>query len=153
MLWGERRCQNTFSGKYYWHLLTRLWRIKKLGRNGLVGNAAELRRKLDDQSFGPVYCKPGSAGEGSGPLGPSVDCYWGCSARGTKTQITSDIKWRVGIYTFLLKIYFYLFDCVILSRRMWDLVPWPGIELKGPCIGSTRYSHWTTREVWLEFVL
>ena len=30
---------------------------------------------------------------------------------------------------------------------MWDLVPWPGIELRPPALGVHSLSHWTTREV------
>ena len=30
---------------------------------------------------------------------------------------------------------------------MWDLVPWPGIELRPPALGAWSLSHWTTREV------
>ena len=37
--------------------------------------------------------------------------------------------------------------CEIFSWRMWDLVPWPGIELGSPALGKWSLSHWTTREV------
>ena len=29
---------------------------------------------------------------------------------------------------------------------MWDLVPWPGIELRTPAFGAWSLSHWATRE-------
>ena len=49
--------------------------------------------------------------------------------------------------------------CGIFSCRMqtfscgrWDLVPWPGIELRPPVLGAWSLSHWTTREVlWDQF--
>ena len=36
---------------------------------------------------------------------------------------------------------------------MWDLVPWPGIELEPPALEAWSHSHWTTREVplWLKW--
>ena len=34
-----------------------------------------------------------------------------------------------------------------LSCGMWDLVPWPGMELRPPALGVWSLSHWTTREV------
>ena len=42
-----------------------------------------------------------------------------------------------------------IFSCYmqILSCRMWDLVPWPGIEPKPPALGAWSLSPWTTREV------
>ena len=33
------------------------------------------------------------------------------------------------------------------SCSMWDLVPWPGIELRFPALGAWSLDHWTTREV------
>ena len=35
----------------------------------------------------------------------------------------------------------------LLSCSMWDLVPWPGVELKPPALGLRSLSHWTPREV------
>ena len=42
-----------------------------------------------------------------------------------------------------------IFSCGmwILGCSMWDLVPWPGIELGAPELGAWSLSHWTTREV------
>ena len=34
-----------------------------------------------------------------------------------------------------------------LSCGMWDLVPWPGIELRPPAEGDQCLSHWTTRDI------
>ena len=31
--------------------------------------------------------------------------------------------------------------------RMWDLVPWPGMEPRPPALGAWSLSHWTTKEV------
>ena len=39
-----------------------------------------------------ISIKPGSQVRGNGLLGPSVGCVRDATARGTKTQITSDIK-------------------------------------------------------------
>ena len=33
-----------------------------------------------------------------------------------------------------------------LGCGMWDLVPWPGIELRPPVLGVWSFSHWTIRE-------
>ena len=35
----------------------------------------------------------------------------------------------------------------IFSCGMWDLVPWPGIELRSPALGAQSLSHGTTRVV------
>ena len=41
----------------------------------------------------------------------------------------------------------------ILNYHMWDLVPWPGIELGPLALGVWNFSHWTAREVpWLHFI-
>ena len=42
-----------------------------------------------------------------------------------------------------------IFSCGMwtLSCSMWDLVPWPGIELGAPALGVQSLSHLTTREV------
>ena len=48
-----------------------------------------------------------------------------------------------------LNIYLLLFNYLAslsLSRSTWDLVPRTG-ETQAPYIGSTKSSHWTTREV------
>ena len=37
--------------------------------------------------------------------------------------------------------------CRICSCSMWDLVPWPGIELGPPALGVWSLGHWTIREV------
>ena len=37
--------------------------------------------------------------------------------------------------------------CGFFSCGMWDLVPWPGIELRPPALGAQSLSHWTTRDV------
>ena len=34
-----------------------------------------------------------------------------------------------------------------LRCGMWDLFPWPGIELEPPALGAWRLSDWTSREV------
>ena len=53
-------------------------------------------------------------------------------------------------FTFLKRI---LFICICLAARslssggMWDLVPWPGIELGPPTSGTWSLNHWPTREV------
>ena len=39
-----------------------------------------------------------------------------------------------------------------LSCSKWDLVPWPGIELRPPGLGARSLSHWITREVPLYFL-
>ena len=55
------------------------------------------------------------------------------------------------IFTFIFKnvyLFAYLFVYLAvtgLSCGMWDLVPWPGMELWVPYFGSL--SHWTTRRV------
>ena len=41
----------------------------------------------------------------------------------------------------------YLLACKIFSCRMWDPVPWPGIEPRPPALGAWSLSHRTTREV------
>ena len=35
---------------------------------------------------------------------------------------------------------------------MWDLVPWPWIELRSPSLGVRNLSHWTTRELMSTFL-
>ena len=40
-----------------------------------------------------------------------------------------------------------------LSYRLWDLVPWPGMELGGPWMGAQSPSHWTTLRVLTESLL
>ena len=42
-----------------------------------------------------------------------------------------------------------IFSCGMrtLSRSMWDLVPWPGIEPGPPASGAWSLNCWTTREV------
>ena len=37
--------------------------------------------------------------------------------------------------------------CGIFSCHMWDLVPWPGMELRPPALNTQSLSHWTTSEV------
>ena len=34
-----------------------------------------------------------------------------------------------------------------LSRSIWDLVPWPGIEPGPPALGTWSLNHWATREI------
>ena len=34
-----------------------------------------------------------------------------------------------------------------LSCGIWDLVPWPGMELEPPALRAWNLGHWTTREV------
>ena len=46
---------------------------------------------------------------------------------------------------FLIFMFIYL-AALGLSCGMWDLVPWPGIELGRPALGAWSLSHWTTRE-------
>ena len=36
---------------------------------------------------------------------------------------------------------------LINSCDMWNLVPWPGMELRPPALGAQSLSHWTTTEV------
>ena len=44
--------------------------------------------------------------------------------------------------------FFFLFSCTgTPSFNMWDLVPWPGIELRSPALGAQSLSHWASREV------
>ena len=38
-------------------------------------------------------------------------------------------------------------DIQALSCGLWDLVPWPGIELRPQALGAWSLGHWTTREV------
>ena len=40
----------------------------------------------------------------------------------------------------------FIVACRIFSCSMWDLVPWPGIELGTPAFGAWSLSHWATRE-------
>jgi len=35
---------------------------------------------------------------------------------------------------------------IVFSCSMWDLDPWPGIELRPRALGVWSLSHWTTRE-------
>ena len=35
----------------------------------------------------------------------------------------------------------------LLGCSMWNLVPWPGIELRPPALRAWSLSHWTTRKV------
>ena len=43
-------------------------------------------------------------------------------------------------------VYFYL-AAPGLSRRIWELVPWPRIKPKPPALGAWSLNHWTAREV------
>ena len=43
-------------------------------------------------------------------------------------------------------VYLIYLSALGLSCGMWDLVPWPGIELGRPALGAWSLSHWTTRE-------
>ena len=43
-------------------------------------------------------------------------------------------------------IFIYLFGCTGFYRGMWDLVPWPGIELGSPP-WENSLSHWSTKGV------
>ena len=43
--------------------------------------------------------------------------------------------------------------CMIFSCIMWDIVPWPGIKLRPPVLGTQSPSHCITREVPLTFFL
>ena len=54
-----------------------------------------------------------------------------------------------NIYVFIWLRLVKIIACSIvdLSRSMWDLVPWPGIEPGSPALGVWSLSHWTTREV------
>ena len=72
-----------------------------------------------------------------------------------------------NFFTFhLFNIYFYLtvvpglshstqdrFSCGswTLSRSMWDLVPWPGMEPRAPALGPQSLSHWNSRKVLSSF--
>ena len=42
---------------------------------------------------------------------------------------------------------FFSWGMQTLSCCMWDLVSWPGIELRPPALGMQSLSHWTTRDV------
>ena len=55
-------------------------------------------------------------------------------------------------------MFIYLFNwlCRVLVSGifccgMWDLVPWPGIELMPPALGTQSLSHWTTGKSWVFF--
>ena len=62
--------------------------------------------------------------------------------------------WGGGGYLFIFK-YIFVYLAVlglaaagrICSCSMWDLVPWPGIELRPPALGVWSLDHWTIREV------
>ena len=71
-----------------------------------------------------------------------------------QVQLTS--KWRMLMEAGLrinLKRLIYLavpgLSCGLqgLSCDMWDLVPWPGIELRPQALEAWSLGHWTTREV------
>ena len=53
-------------------------------------------------------------------------------------------------YSFNLFIWLpWVFSCSMwtLSWSIWDLVPWPGIEIGPPTLGAWSLSYWITREV------
>ena len=48
----------------------------------------------------------------------------------------------------LIDVFLFIFLAVPgLSCSMWDLVPWPGMELRPPALRVRHLSHWTTRKV------
>ena len=66
----------------------------------------------------------------------------------------------VSFFFFKKKLFTYLtatglhcgcrfFSCgmQLLGCSMWNLVPWPGIELRPPALRAWSLSHWTTRKV------
>ena len=52
-----------------------------------------------------------------------------------------------NIYLFIWLHWVLIVAHGIFSCGMWDLVPWPGIELRSPALGTQSLSHWTTRVV------
>ena len=41
----------------------------------------------------------------------------------------------------------------VLSRSMWDLVPWPGIDSGPQALGAQSPSHWEPKKSWSWFVI
>ena len=95
-------------------------------------------------SVGDLGSIPGlgrSPGEGHGyPL--QYSCLENSMDRGA---------WRATVHCVLKSRTWLGLSCGIevfdLSCGAWDLVPWPGIELRLPALGVRSLSHWTTREV------
>ena len=59
----------------------------------------------------------------------------------------SKCHWASCIFFFFLLFIFIYVAAPGLSRSMWDLVPWPGIETGPLALGEQGLSHRTTREV------
>ena len=58
-------------------------------------------------------------------------------------NIDNFLKSKKNSLLFLLLFYFYFFA---MPWGIWDLVPWPRIELRPPALGAQNLSHWITRE-------
>ena len=66
---------------------------------------------------------------------------------------------RTTPLSFFFNIYFLACRVLVMTPRIfnygmqnfncgiWDQVPWPGIELGLPALGTQSFSHWTTRQV------
>lgn len=59
---------------------------------------------------------------------------------------------KIYLFTWLHRVLVTAFEVCswstwTLSCRMWDVVPWPGIEPRPPALGLQSLSHWTTRKI------
>ena len=83
-----------------------------------------------------------------------VEFLKGVSLSCTRKRRTLFLKKILIIHLFIwpcqvLVVAHRIFRCSMWTLRcgLWDLVPWPGIELRSPALGAQNLSHWTTRDI------
>ena len=75
-----------------------------------------------------------------------IQCHWGTDPLSPRPFLKKYL-FHLSLFIWLLRVL--AVTCKIFNLRfnMWDLVLWPGIELRPPTRGAQGLSHWTTREV------
>ena len=55
--------------------------------------------------------------------------------------------WVFFLFFWLLLLVFFFFFFLAALHSMWDLSSLTRGQIHTPCIGSTQFNHWTTREI------
>ena len=65
---------------------------------------------------------------------------------GYRVKCVYSLKKYLFIHSFISLHLVLVVACRIFSCSIWDLVPWPRIELRPLALGAQNLSHWITRE-------